>query len=106
MMNRRDLLRNGIAAATSLALPARAFAQVNPTWARDAELLRIAREQVARAGAKLWHRDKVAIADFGLHSARQRFHFVVLIASFVHWRCVDDQQVQISILRLRIPQTD
>lgn len=78
-MNRRDLLRNGIAAATSLALPARAFAQVNPTWARDAELLRIAREQVARAGAKLWHRDKVAIADFGLHSARQRFHFVDLV---------------------------
>lgn len=78
-MNRRDLLRNGAAAAAILALPARAFAQVNPSWARDAALLQIAREQVARAGAKLWHRDKVAIADFGLHSAQRRFHFVDLV---------------------------
>lgn len=78
-MNRRELLASGAGAAASLALPARVFAQVNPTAARDAELLRIAREQVARAGAKLWHRDKVAIADFGLHSAHKRFHFVDLV---------------------------
>jgi hypothetical protein len=78
-MNRRDLLRSGTAAAAAaLALPARVFAQVNPTASRDAALLSIAREQVARAGAKLWHRDKVAIADFGLHSAQRRFHFVDL----------------------------
>lgn len=75
-MNRRDLIRTGAAAA--LALPARAFAQVNPTATRDAALLGIAREQVARAGARLWKRDKVAIADFGLHSAQRRFHFVDL----------------------------
>ena len=78
-MNRRQVLRNGAAAAATLALPARAFAQVNPTSVRDAALLEIAREQVARAGAKLWHRDKVAIADFGLHSAQRRFHFVDLV---------------------------
>lgn len=78
-MNRRELLASGAAAAASLAVPARVFAQVNPTASRDAELLRIAREQVARAGAKLWHRDKVAIADFGLHSAHKRFHFVDLV---------------------------
>lgn len=79
-MNRRQLLRSGTAAAASLMLPARAaFAQVNPASARDAALLAIAREQVARAGARLWHRDRVAIADFGLHSARRRFHFVDLV---------------------------
>jgi hypothetical protein len=78
-MNRRAFLASGAAAATALALPARAFAQVNPTAVRDAELLRIAREQVARTGAKLWRRDKVAIADFGLHSAHKRFHFVDLV---------------------------
>lgn len=78
-MNRRDLLRSGLAATAALAVAPRAFAQVNPTWARDAALLEIAREQIARAGAKLWHRDKVAIADFGLHSARRRFHFVDLV---------------------------
>lgn len=78
-MNRRDLLRSGTAAAAALALPARALAQINPTARRDAELLAIARREIARAGAKLWHRDMVAIADFGLHSARQRFHFVDLV---------------------------
>lgn len=78
-MNRRQLLLTGSAAAVTLALPARVFAQVNPTARRDAALLTIAREQVARAGAKLWQRDLVAIADFGLHSARQRFHFVDLV---------------------------
>jgi hypothetical protein len=77
-MNRRQLLLTGSAVAATLALPARVFAQVNPTARRDAALLTIAREQVARAGAKLWQRDLVAIADFGLHSARQRFHFVDL----------------------------
>lgn len=77
-MNRRQLLRNGAAAAATLALPGRAFAQVNPTSVRDAALLAVAREQVARAGAGLWKRDKVAIADFGLHSAQRRFHFVDL----------------------------
>ena len=77
-MNRRHLLRSGAAAAATLALGPRAFAQVDPTAPRDAALLALAREQVARAGAKLWRRDKVAIADFGLHSARKRFHFVDL----------------------------
>lgn len=78
-MNRRQLIRNGAAAAATLALPGRVFAEVNPTARRDAALLAIAREQIARAGAKLWHRDRVAIADFGLHSALKRFHFVDLV---------------------------
>ena len=78
MMNRRQVLCSGAAAAATLAVAPRVFAQVNPTAGRDAALLTIAREQVARAGAKLWRRDKVAIADFGLHSAHKRFHFVDL----------------------------
>lgn len=77
-MNRRDILRSGTLAAAALTVPARLFAQVNPTSARDAQLLAIARREVARAGAKLWRRDKVAIADFALHSAHKRFHFVDL----------------------------
>lgn len=78
-MNRRQILRTGAAAAASLALPQRVFAQVNPTSRRDAELLVVARREAARAGTKLWHRDMVAIADFGLHSAHPRFHFVDLV---------------------------
>lgn len=77
-MNRRDLLRSGAAATAALALPPRAFAQVNPTAGRDTALLALARAEVARAGAALWKRDTVAIADFGLHSAQPRFHFVDL----------------------------
>ncbi|WP_133364679.1 murein L,D-transpeptidase catalytic domain-containing protein [Qipengyuania sediminis] len=77
-MDRRKVLRTGAAALATLAVGPRAFAQVNPTAGRDAELLRIARAQVERAGAKLWRRDMVAIADFGLHSAYERFHFVDL----------------------------
>lgn len=77
-MNRRQLIRTSAAVAAALTAPARLFAQVNPTGARDAALIDIARAQVARAGASLWKRDKVAIADFGLHSAQRRFHFVDL----------------------------
>lgn len=77
-MNRREIMRNGLVAAATLALPQRLYAQVNPTATRDAALLAIARREVERAGQDLWKRDKVAIADFGLHSAHKRFHFVDL----------------------------
>ena len=82
-MNRRDLLRSGALAGAALALPPRLFAQVNPTAGRDAQLLAIARREADRAGSKLWHRDMVGIADFGLHSANPRFHFVDLVNSRV-----------------------
>ena len=77
-MNRRTLLKSGIAAGAALALPPRVFAQVNPVAGRDRKLITIAREELARAGAGVWRRDIVAIADFGLHSALPRFHFVDL----------------------------
>ena len=38
----------------------------------------IARDELARVGAQIWRRDIVGIADFGLHSAHKRFHFVDL----------------------------
>jgi hypothetical protein len=78
-MKRRDLLKGTIAAGAAAALPARVFAQVNPTAARDRQLLAIARDQLDRVGASIWKKDIVGIADFGLHSARERFHFVDLI---------------------------
>lgn len=77
-MNRRDLLRGSLAAGAALALPARVFAQVNPTAARDAKLFTIAHDELARLGSNIWRRDIVGIADFGLHSAEKRFHFVDL----------------------------
>lgn len=78
-MKRRDFLRNGLAAGAATALPTRAFAQANPTASRDRQLIAIAREQLERAGAGIWKKDIVGVADFGLHSSKRRFHFVDLV---------------------------
>jgi hypothetical protein len=77
-MKRRDILKGSLAAGAALTLPARLFAQVNPTAARDAQLMAIARDELARTGSNIWRKDVVGIADFGLHSAQKRFHFVNL----------------------------
>ena len=77
-MNRRDLIKGTLAASAAVALPARLFAQVNPTSARDRRLIEIARDQLARIGSNIWKKDIVGIADFGLHSGSERFHFVDL----------------------------
>ena len=77
-MNRCDLIKGSLAATAAAALPARLFAQVNPTAARDAKLMAIARDELARAGTSIWRKDIVGIADFGLHSSQKRFHFVDL----------------------------
>ncbi|WP_063359811.1 murein L,D-transpeptidase catalytic domain-containing protein [Aurantiacibacter luteus] len=82
-MNRRQLLTRTLAASAALAAPARVFAQAGPS-ARDTRLLEIARQQVERVGASLWHRDVVGIADFGLHSSLPRFHFVDLVGGRVN----------------------
>ena len=78
-MNRRDLLKTTLAASVATLAPARVFAQANPTASRDAQLIAIAREQLARVGDVIWKKDIVGIADFGLHSSRRRFHFVDLV---------------------------
>lgn len=78
-MKRRDLLKTGTIAASALMIGPRLFAQAAaPTASRDAQLIAIAQRELARSGAALWRRDLVAIADFGLHSAHERFHFVDL----------------------------
>ncbi|GAA5053995.1 hypothetical protein GCM10023208_16420 [Erythrobacter westpacificensis] len=77
-MNRRDLLAGALATgATLAAAPASVFAQAAPD-PRTRRLLEVAQREVARAGAQLWRRDLVGIADFGLHSSLPRFHFVNL----------------------------
>ncbi len=104
-VNRRDLIKGSLAAGAMLALPARAFAQdflqdfdrtfgltadpvpppapalptvVEPNPAYDRKLLEIAAREVERAGAKVWRRDIVGIADFARPSTLPRFHFVNL----------------------------
>ena len=82
-MNRRDILKAGVAAGAALALPTRVFAQAAPDR-RTRRLLDIAAREVARAGNVLWRRDVVGIADFGLHSSWPRFHFVDLESGTVN----------------------
>lgn len=81
-MKRRDLIKSTLAAGAALALPGRLSATVpaQPAKgsARDRALFKIAADELARAGDAIWKRDIVGIADYGLHSAQKRFHFVNL----------------------------
>ena len=77
-MKRRDILKGTLAAGAALALPARLFASVRTGTPRDRILFDIAKRELARAGTSIWRHDIVGIADFGLHSAKPRFHFVNL----------------------------
>lgn len=90
MTTRRDILKGtlgaGLVAGTigaGLALPARVAASVAPGTPRDRALFDIAKRELDRAGATIWKRDIVGIADFGLHSAQPRFHLVNLERSEV-----------------------
>lgn len=82
-MKRRDLLKGTLAAGATLALPSRLFASVAAGSPRDRILFNIATRELARAGSAIWKHDIVGIADFGLHSAKPRFHFVNLERSEV-----------------------
>jgi len=63
-------------AGLGLALPARIAAAPRSGLARDEALVEIARRELEKAGDAIWRKDLVGIADFGLHSASPRFHFV------------------------------
>ncbi len=113
VMNRRDLIRGGLAAGAALALPARALAQdlsqqfdqafgsnpavpppvppvepalpvsVAPNPAYDARLVEIAKRELGRAGNAVWRQDIVGVADFARPSTLPRFHFVNLEAGTI-----------------------
>lgn len=77
-MNRRDLLKTSLATGAALSLPSTVAASPRVGSARDRKLFALARRELDRAGDAIWKRDIVGIADFGLHSAEKRFHFVNL----------------------------
>lgn len=68
----------GLEAVPPAAVPAEPalpmVAQPNPAY--DARLVGIARRELERAGAQVWRRDIVGIADFARASTLPRFHFV------------------------------
>ncbi|MEM7781584.1 MAG: murein L,D-transpeptidase catalytic domain-containing protein [Pseudomonadota bacterium] len=75
-MNRRDLIKTGLAVGAATALPVKLSAQPLRGSARDRTLFAIAKRELDKAGSAIWKRDIVGIADFGVHSANRRFHFV------------------------------
>jgi len=83
MMQRSDLIKGTLAVGAALAVPARLLASTVPAQPitgtpRDRMLFALAKRELDRAGDAIWKRDIVGIADFGLHSAKPRFHFVNL----------------------------
>jgi len=104
-MNRRDILTGSLIAGAALSLPGRALAQslatdfdksfgltpvppiqsepalpalptvAAPNPAYERRLFEIAKRELERAGATVWRRDIVGIADFGRPSTLPRFHF-------------------------------
>ena len=75
-MNRRDLLKGSLVAGAALALPVKLPAQVRKGSRRDRKLFDIAKRELDRAGDAIWRKDIVGIADYGVHSAQERFYFV------------------------------
>ncbi|MFL0355588.1 murein L,D-transpeptidase catalytic domain-containing protein [Erythrobacter sp. GH1-10] len=77
-MNRRELIKTGLVTGAALSLPATVAAAPQKGSARDRKLFALAKRELDRAGDIIWKRDIVGIADFGVHSAEKRFHFVNL----------------------------
>src|ERR1043166_4550699 len=81
--DRRGFIGGAMAAAGTLALPARAFAQPWPIAEQHRRILEVARREAERIGPILWRRDIVGVADFALPSALPRLHFANLEAGTV-----------------------
>ena len=77
-MDRRFLLKGGIAAGAFAALPRRVFAQAWSISEQHRKVLAVATEQLERNRARLWRTDVVGVADFALPSSLPRFHFADL----------------------------
>ena len=77
-MDRRNILKTGLATIAATALPVRAFAAVNTLTPYEMRVMNVAAQQKERHISKLWRTDIVGIADFGLPSWKPRMHFVNL----------------------------
>jgi len=66
----------GAALAMPASMPATLAAQPLVGSLRDRRLFDIAKRELDKAGSAIWKRDIVGIADYGVHSAQRRFHFV------------------------------
>jgi hypothetical protein len=79
MIDRRALMKSGMALGTAMLLPAAARA----TSDFDAKLIARARQELERSGNRIWLKDKVAIADFSLPSRDPRLFVIDMVGGQV-----------------------
>jgi L,D-transpeptidase catalytic domain len=77
-LNRRQLLAGGLATAATLALPTPSFGALG-----NARLVEIAKRELERAGARIWLKDVVGLADCSLPSGEPRFFLLDMVSGFV-----------------------
>ena len=82
-IDRRGLIRNGLAAGATLALPTRLFARASALSPYERRVLNTAARQAERHATVLWHRDLIGVADFARPSSVPRLHLVDPIAGTV-----------------------
>jgi hypothetical protein len=78
LMNRRQIMVGGLATAATLTLPMPAFAALD-----DARLFAIGKRELERAGARIWLKDVIGIADFSLPSSEPRFFLLDMVSGVV-----------------------
>lgn len=77
-LNRREILGSAMASGAALALPSRVFAAPSPLSPYERRVFDSAKAQQERVASRLWRKDVVGIADYGLPSWKPRLHFVDL----------------------------
>ncbi|MCJ2188002.1 murein L,D-transpeptidase catalytic domain-containing protein [Novosphingobium beihaiensis] len=90
-LQRRTVIKGGLAAGIGLAVPGRLLAEeaaataasVSPATPYERRILEVAASQIQRVGAKVWRGDLVGVADFAQPSWKPRLHFANLEAGTV-----------------------
>ena len=80
-MNRRKLIKGGLATSAVLALPGKALATAataSSLTPYERRILDVAARQKERVASSLWRTDAVGVADFGLPSWKPRLHIANL----------------------------
>lgn len=91
LLQRRTVIKGGLAAGAGLVLGGRALAEdavaiaasASPATPYERRILDVAASQIQRVGAKVWRGDLVGVADFAQPSWKPRLHFANLEAGTV-----------------------
>jgi hypothetical protein len=84
-LNRRQMIAGSMSLAAAGMVPVRAAdVAVSPQPAIDTKaLFAVAKRELERAGRRVWLRDVVGIADYGVHSAQKRFFLLDMVSGTI-----------------------